>query len=87
MSDENSGSSSRHHPLTMAGQAGGVTDRCADSDSEAGRCQLEASHSGLHAAADDHAYLTWQYGDLVRWPKSAAATWLAELPWVVAMRR
>ncbi len=55
--------------------------RCDDVDVDAGRCQLQNDHHGVHAADDVTAWVTWQYGVVCRWPINPPPFWMLQLPW------
>lgn len=63
-------------------QPGVMAERCTDEDGAGRSCQLLAHHPGLHAADVGDLFLTWQFGEVLRWRKDPPPHWLIELFWL-----
>jgi hypothetical protein len=57
-------------------------------DVDGGRCQLQASHRGRHAAQVEQVVLTWDESEAHRWPLNRAGVrWLVDLQWACGYPR
>ncbi len=59
------------------------SSRCAGLDTDAGRCQLETGHDGLHLAFADGAVLAWSVPacEVYRHSANRLAVWVRNAPW------
>ena len=55
--------------------------QCEDEDVDAGRCQLEADHEGVHASAGADVYCTWYRDELLAWSLYRPPFWMHGLSW------
>jgi hypothetical protein len=72
--------------MTYPSLSSASSERCADYDLVAGRCQLLADHHEPHAADIGGTYLTWRLGEAERWPMQPPPPWLLELPWAAGLK-